>query len=48
MERLSPELKERFSNILDQVSASYEEKWPNRSTPYQYKISLAKAAMFLA
>jgi len=40
--------RDDLSDSLDEVSGKYEEKWPTRSTPYQYKISLAKAAMFLS
>ena len=48
IEKTSQATRDALSDVLDEVSAKYENKWPNRSTPYQYKISLAKAAMFLS
>jgi len=40
--------RDGLSGVLDEISANYENKWPTRSTAYQYKISLAKAAKFLS
>jgi len=48
LERTNTAQREQLSDILDVLSSRYEEKWPNRSTPYQYRISFAKAVKFLS
>jgi len=39
--------KTNLTNVMEEISASYKKRWPGRSTPYQYKISLADAMLFL-